>query len=79
MSRHASIQHLKAGDSEECNSSIWDFATDIIMKGVRYGSKFAVRILCKHKKKTRIIINTANIVVFVSADQVRQWDRFRDD
>ncbi|KAL4965755.1 oxidoreductase, short-chain dehydrogenase/reductase family [Aspergillus stella-maris] len=67
MFNNAGIQHLKDGDSEDCNNAIWDLTMNINVKGVWYGCKHAVRSLRKHNKKTGSIINTASMVAIVGS------------
>ncbi|KAF5524979.1 putative oxidoreductase YxbG [Colletotrichum aenigma] len=64
---NAGIMHPKDGDAEECPADIWDKTFDINVKGVWYGSKYAVRSLRKHGKKKGSIINTASIVSIVGS------------
>ncbi|KAF4833893.1 Cyclopentanol dehydrogenase [Colletotrichum tropicale] len=64
---NAGIMHPKDGDAEECPADIWDKTFDINVKGVWYGSKYAVRSLRKHGKKKGSIINTASMVSIVGS------------
>ncbi|KAF9878822.1 short-chain dehydrogenase reductase family [Colletotrichum karsti] len=64
---NAGIMHPRDGDAEECPVNIWDKTFDINVKGVWYGSKYAVRSLRKHGKTKGSIINTASMVSIVGS------------
>jgi NAD(P)-dependent dehydrogenase (short-subunit alcohol dehydrogenase family) len=62
MFNNAGIMHPKDGDAEDCPDSIWDLTMNINVRGVWYGSKYAIRSLRKFQKTKGSIINTASMV-----------------
>lgn len=54
-------------DAVDTPERIWDLTMNINVKGVWFGSKYAVLSLRKHKKTKGSIINTASVVALVGS------------
>jgi NAD(P)-dependent dehydrogenase (short-subunit alcohol dehydrogenase family) len=64
---NAGIMHADDDDAVNTPEKIWDLTQAINVKGVWFGSKFAVLSLRKHGKKKGSIINTASVVALVGS------------
>ncbi|KAF2740948.1 NAD(P)-binding protein [Polyplosphaeria fusca] len=64
---NAGIMHADDADSIDTPEKIWDLTQAINVKGVWFGSKYAVLSLRKHGKKKGSIINTASVVALVGS------------
>lgn len=66
MFNNAGIMHKDDDDAVNTPERIWDLTMAINVKGVWFGSKYAVISLRKHGKKNGSIINVASVVALVS-------------
>lgn len=64
---NAGIMHGDDADAIDTPERIWDLTHAINVKGVWFGSKYAVLSFRKHGKKKASVINTASIVALVGA------------
>lgn len=67
MFNNAGIMHAQDEDAISTSEKIWDLTQSINVKGVWFGSKYAVLSMRKHKKARGSIINTASMVALVGA------------
>lgn len=67
MFNNAGIMHAQDDDAISTSEKIWDLTQSINVKGVWFGSKYAVLSMRKHKKARGSIINTASMVAVVGA------------
>ncbi|KAF2655507.1 NAD(P)-binding protein [Lophiostoma macrostomum CBS 122681] len=67
MFNNAGIMHGDDADAIDTPEKIWDLTHAINVKGVWFGSKYAVISMRKHGKKKTSIINTASVVALVGA------------
>ena len=64
---NAGIMHADDADAIDTPEKIWDLTQAINVKGVWFGSKYAVTSFRKHGKKTGSVINTASVVALVGS------------
>ncbi|KAF2689377.1 NAD(P)-binding protein [Lentithecium fluviatile CBS 122367] len=64
---NAGIMHADDADAIDTPEKIWDLTQAINVKGVWFGSKYAVLSFRKHQKKTASVINTASVVALVGS------------
>lgn len=64
---NAGIMHADDADAIDTPEKIWDLTQAINVKGVWFGSKYAVISFRKHGKKKASVINTASVVALVGA------------
>jgi NAD(P)-dependent dehydrogenase (short-subunit alcohol dehydrogenase family) len=64
---NAGIMHADDADAIDTPEKIWDLTQAINVKGVWFGSKYAVISFRKHGKKTASVINTASVVALVGS------------
>jgi NAD(P)-dependent dehydrogenase (short-subunit alcohol dehydrogenase family) len=64
---NAGIMHKDDADAIDTPERIWDLTMAINVKGVWFGSKYAVLSLRKHGKKNGSIINVASVVALVGS------------
>lgn len=64
---NAGIMHADDADAVDTPEKIWDLTHAINVKGVWFGSKYAVLSFRKHGKKNASVINTASVVALVGA------------
>lgn len=64
---NAGIMHADDADAIDTPEKIWDLTHNINVKGVWFGSKYAVLSMRKHKKTVGSIINTASVVALVGS------------
>jgi NAD(P)-dependent dehydrogenase (short-subunit alcohol dehydrogenase family) len=64
---NAGIMHADDADAIDTPEKIWDLTQAVNVKGVWFGSKYAVISMRKHGKKRTSIINTASVVALVGA------------
>jgi len=64
---NAGIMHADDADAIDTPEKIWDLTHNINVKGVWFGSKYAVLSMRKHKKTKGSIINTASVVALVGS------------
>lgn len=64
---NAGIMHADDADAVDTPERIWDMTMNINVKGVWFGSKYAVKSLRKHGKKKGSIINVASVVALVGS------------
>jgi NAD(P)-dependent dehydrogenase (short-subunit alcohol dehydrogenase family) len=67
MFNNAGIMHADDSDAIDTPEKIWDLTQAINVKGVWFGSKYAVLSLRKHNKKKGSIVNTASVVALVGS------------
>jgi len=67
MFNNAGIMHADDADAIDTPEKIWDLTHNINVKGVWFGSKYAVISMRKHKKTKTSIINTASVVALVGS------------
>lgn len=67
MFNNAGIMHAADADAIECPMDIWDLTHNINVKGVLFGSKYAVLSMRKHGKTKGSIINTGSVVALVGS------------
>ena len=67
MFNNAGIMHADDADAVETPERIWDLTQAINVKGVWFGSKYAVLSMRKHGKKSGSIINTASVVAVMGS------------
>lgn len=64
---NAGIMHADDDDAINTPEKIWDLTQAINVKGVWFGSKYAVLSFRKHGKKKTSVINTASVVALVGS------------
>jgi len=64
---NAGIMHADDDDAVNTPEKIWDLTQAINVKGVWFGSKFAVLSFRKHGKNKGSVINTASVVALVGS------------
>ncbi|PSN69115.1 NAD(P)-binding protein [Corynespora cassiicola Philippines] len=64
---NAGIMHADDADAIDTPEKIWDLTQAINVKGVWFGSKYAVLSFRKHGKKKGSVINTASVVALVGS------------
>jgi NAD(P)-dependent dehydrogenase (short-subunit alcohol dehydrogenase family) len=64
---NAGIMHSDDADAVDTPEKIWDLTQAINVKGVWFGSKYAVLSFRKHGKKSASVINTASVVALVGS------------
>ncbi|KAF2872894.1 short-chain dehydrogenase-like protein [Massariosphaeria phaeospora] len=64
---NAGIMHADDADAIDTPEKIWDLTQAINVKGVWFGSKYAVLSFRKHGKKRASVINTASVVALVGS------------
>lgn len=64
---NAGIMHADDADAIDTPEKIWDLTQAINVKGVWFGSKYAVISFRKHGKKKGSVINTASVVALVGS------------
>lgn len=64
---NAGIMHADDADAIDTPERIWDLTMAINVKGVWFGSKYAVQSLRKHGKKKGSVINVASVVALVGS------------
>lgn len=64
---NAGIMHADDDDAVNTPEKIWDLTQAINVKGVWFGSKYAVLSFRKHGKKKASVINTASVVALVGS------------
>jgi NAD(P)-dependent dehydrogenase (short-subunit alcohol dehydrogenase family) len=64
---NAGIMHSDDDDAVNTPEKIWDLTQAINVKGVWFGSKYAVLSFRKHGKKKASVINTASVVALVGS------------
>ena len=67
MFNNAGIMHAADADAINIPMDIWDLTYNINVKGVLFGSKYAVLSLRKYGKKKGSIINTGSVVALVGS------------
>ena len=67
MVNNAGIMHADDADAVDTTEKIWDLTQAINVKGVWFGSKYAILSMRKHKKTKGSIINTASVVALVGS------------
>ena len=67
MFNNAGIMHAADADAIECPMDIWDLTHNINVKGVLFGSKYAVLSMRKYGKTKGSIINTGSVVALVGS------------
>ncbi|KAL8773550.1 MAG: hypothetical protein Q9209_001655 [Squamulea sp. 1 TL-2023] len=67
MFNNAGIMHAADSDAIETEEKIWDLTMGVNVKGVWWGSKYAVMSMRKFGKKKGSVINTASVVALVGS------------
>lgn len=67
MFNNAGIMHAADADAIDTPMDIWDLTHNINVKGVLFGSKYAVLSMRKYGKKKGSIINTGSVVALVGS------------
>lgn len=67
MFNNAGIMHAADADAIDTPMEIWDLTQNINVKGVLFGSKYAVLSMRKYRKTKGSIINTASVVALVGS------------
>ena len=67
MFNNAGIMHADDADAIDTPEKIWDLTHNINVKGVWFGSKYAVLSMRKFGKTKGSIINTASVVALVGS------------
>ncbi|KAJ8609372.1 hypothetical protein MRB53_039137 [Persea americana] len=64
---NAGIMHQDDDNALTTEEKIWDLTHNINVKGVWFGSKYAIKSMLAHKKTRASVINTASMVAFLGA------------
>ena len=67
MFNNAGIMHAADADAIDTPMEVWDLTQNINVKGVLFGSKYAVLSMRKHRKTKGSIINTASVVALIGS------------
>src|SRR5271154_6206678 len=67
MFNNAGIMHADDADAIDTSEKIWDLTQSVNVKGVWFGSKYAVLSMRKHHKQAGSVINVASFVALMGA------------
>jgi NAD(P)-dependent dehydrogenase (short-subunit alcohol dehydrogenase family) len=67
MFNNAGIMHADDAGAIDTSEKIWDLTQSVNVKGVWFGSKYAVLSMRKHRKQAGSVINVASFVALMGA------------